>query len=178
MRRKRIVQWSAVGVVILVVFLVASGLIPGRAPATDQGEAPVVGRAAPSLALDTVDGGTVELGQLRGTWVLLTFWTTWCPACVAQEPYLQAAYDEMGGEVAFIAINLGESRERVSRHISPDITFSIALDVGQRIGVDYRIRYVPTTFAVDDGGIIRGIKVGPFGSKDDVIAWLDNLVRS
>ncbi len=176
MRRKRIVQWSVVGVVILVAFLAASGRIPGRVPSADQGEPPVVGRAAPSFDLGKVDGGTVELRQLRGKWVLLTFWTTWCHACVSQEPHLQAAYEEMGGEVEFIGINLGESRERVGRHVTPDITFAIALDSDQKTGMAYNIRYLPTTFAVDDEGIIRGIRLGAFPSKDDVIAWLDDLI--
>lgn len=187
MRRKRVVQWSVVGVVVLLVFLITSGLIPGRAPAAiaditfiialdtdtrvgtsysiryvptsllidqegvvrgrkigpfgDKGEvldwldsvtageaepagsgvAPEVGYVAPDFVLTTLDGQTVALSQLRGKKVLLTFWTTWCPACVAQEPYLQAAYEEIGGEVEFIGINLGESRERVSRHISGDL---------------------------------------------------------
>lgn len=186
MRRKRIVQWSVVGVVILVAFLLVGGHTPGCAPVatgditftialdTDQRVgasynirylpttllidqegvvrgrkigsfasteelldwldnataeeaepagsevAPEIGYVAPDFILATLDGQTVELSQLLGKRVLLTFWTTWCHACVSQEPYLQAAYEGKGGDVEFIGINLGESRERVSRHIAGD----------------------------------------------------------
>ncbi len=72
---------------------------------------------APDFTLPTLDGGTVELSQLRGKWVLLTFWTTWCRGCQILMPHLQAAFEEKGGEIEFIGINIGESEEKVRKHI-------------------------------------------------------------
>jgi peroxiredoxin len=82
-----------------------------------SGVAPIVGHVAPDLTLPTLDGGTVELSQLRGKWVLLTFWTTRCGGCLILMPYLQAAFEEKGGEIEFIGINLRESEERVRRYV-------------------------------------------------------------
>ncbi|MFO7773981.1 MAG: redoxin domain-containing protein [Dehalococcoidia bacterium] len=81
------------------------------------GVAPSVGHVAPDFILPTLEGEAVELSQLRGKWVLINFWATWCPACVAQQPHLQAAFVETGEKVEFIGINLGESEQKVREHI-------------------------------------------------------------
>jgi peroxiredoxin len=82
-----------------------------------DGVRPAVGYAAPDFSLPTLEGGTVELSQLRGKWVLVNFWATWCGYCVAQQPYLQAAFEERGAQIEFIGINVGESEQKVREHI-------------------------------------------------------------
>lgn len=82
-----------------------------------SGVDPLIRPAAPDFTLPTLNGGTVELSQLRGKWVLLTFWTTWCSGCQILMPHLQAAFEEKGGEIEFIGINIGESEEKVRKHI-------------------------------------------------------------
>jgi len=88
--------------------------------ATDsvEGVGPVIGRMAPDFSLPTLEGGTVELSELRGRWVVVNFWATWCRFCVMQQPHLQAAFEEKGAEVEFIGINLGESEQKVREHIN------------------------------------------------------------
>ncbi len=81
------------------------------------GVAPVIGHAAPDFTLATLDGQSVTLSQLRGQWVLLNFWTTWCRYCVRQIPYLQAAFEERGDEIEFIGISWGESEAKVRQYI-------------------------------------------------------------
>jgi len=93
------------------------GLISAESTPPLSGVAPRIGHVAPEFSLPTLDGGTVELSQLRGKWVLVTFWTTRCYYCVIQQPYLQAAYEERGQQIEFIGVNLGESEATVRRHI-------------------------------------------------------------
>jgi len=81
------------------------------------GVAPKVGHLAPDFTLPTLDGETVALSQLGDTWVLLSFWATWCHYCLMQMPYLQAVFEEKGGQIEFVGINLGESEERVRRYV-------------------------------------------------------------
>ena len=93
------------------------GLTSAESTPPLSGVAPKIGHVAPEFSLPTLDGGTVDLRQLRGKWVLVSFWTTRCYYCVIQQPYLQAAFEERGQEIEFIGINLGESEATVRRHI-------------------------------------------------------------
>jgi cytochrome c biogenesis protein CcmG, thiol:disulfide interchange protein DsbE len=178
MRRRRVVKWTIVVVVILVGILILSRHVPEREPYPTPEVAPRIGYLAPDFSLPTLSGQTVKLTQLRDKWVLITFWTTWCSACLYQEPHLQAAFVEKEGEIEFVGINIGEGERRVEEHITADITFTIALDTDQQIGRAYNVRYLPTTLLIDEEGIIRDIKVGPFGSKEKLIVWLDDLTSS
>ena len=87
------------------------------APDSVEVVGPDIGYMAPDFSLPTLEGGTVELSELRGRWVVVSFWATWCRFCVIQQPHLQAAFEEKAAEVEFIGINLGESEQKVRQHI-------------------------------------------------------------
>ena len=50
--------------------------------------------AAPALNLGTIDGQRIDLADLGGKPVLVTFWSTSCPLCIAEMPYHQALYEQ------------------------------------------------------------------------------------
>ena len=138
--------------------------------------APKVDALAPGFTLLTLDGEAVKLDRLRGQPVLLTFWTTWCWACRQQMPYLQAAFEEKGQEVKFIAINIGESSDTVRQFVEDEgLGFTVALDRNWAVASAYNIRFMPTTFLVDERGVIRHIRLGAFMSKDELMAMLEGL---
>lgn len=135
-----------------------------------------VGDPAPDFVFPTIDGQTVQLSKLRGQPVLINFWATWCPPCRAEMPYIQAAFEEKGQEVEFIGVNLEEDLERVRQFAEErGLSFTMALDSEGKSWDTYNIRGLPETFLVDEEGIIRHKKVGPFQSKEEVISMLNIL---
>ncbi|WP_282037550.1 TlpA family protein disulfide reductase [Saccharicrinis aurantiacus] len=50
------------------------------------------------------DGTEINFSENKGKVVLLNFWATWCPPCVAEMPSLQKLYDEYGDRVEFVLI--------------------------------------------------------------------------
>ncbi|HET8880545.1 MAG TPA: redoxin domain-containing protein, partial [Solimonas sp.] len=53
--------------------------------------------AAPAVNFVTLDGKTLSLASLRGHWVLINFWASWCAPCIDELPNLVRAQDQYGG---------------------------------------------------------------------------------
>ncbi|MEJ7638012.1 MAG: redoxin domain-containing protein, partial [Singulisphaera sp.] len=80
---------------------------------------PRPGEVVPDFATATLSGETVKLGDLRGRYVLLDFWATWCGACVSDLPALRRLRDAYGagGRLVVLGLNLDEDPEKAKRFV-------------------------------------------------------------
>jgi peroxiredoxin len=117
-----------------------------------------VGKTAPRFTAEDFQGRTIRSEALRGKYVLLDFWATWCGPCVAELPRLQAAYrsyHDAGLEI--IGISLDETREAVEDFVKarkvpwPQVHGpGGAGDLVQMFGVST----IPATYLIDPKGTI------------------------
>ena len=118
----------------------------------------LIGTPAPPLVLTTVDGGTIDLGQLYGKQaVYLKFWATWCVPCRQQMPHLEHTYETAGPELAVIAINSGfnDSVEEIREYRNKlGLTLPIAFDDG-RAAAAFHLRVTPQHVVIGRDGKIR-----------------------
>ena len=71
--------------------------------------------AAPRLELEGLDGQLHSLTSHRGQVVLVNFWGTWCPPCVAEMPSLQRLQSQLSDErFTLLTVNYGENAHRVA----------------------------------------------------------------
>jgi peroxiredoxin len=71
------------------------------------GDVPLgVGASAPDFTVKMLDGKDLNLANLRGKFVLLDFWATWCAPCVAEVPNLKAVHDRFSGDPRFVLVSL------------------------------------------------------------------------
>lgn len=143
-----------------------------------SGGSPQVGKPAPDFTLPLLDGGTVTLSELRGKPVLINFWATWCPACRVEMPHLQGAYDDLKGVgLVLLAVDIGEDAATVRQFMQQGgYIFPIPMDTRAEVSKRYNVQAFPTSFVVDCDGIIRGVKVGAFRDKDEVMSEVGGVL--
>jgi peroxiredoxin len=90
--------------------------------------------AAPDFALPALDGSTTRLSALKGKWVLVSFWATWCGPCMQEEPIFNRLADDYKAKLTILALALKEthaSLESFSAKYKPHYTI---LDAGSLKG--------------------------------------------
>jgi peroxiredoxin len=110
------------------------------------------------FTLQTLDGGQLTLAGYKGKeHILLTFWTTWCPACKVEMSELKKRYAELkanGFEI--LAVNIQEDAQVVkSFATSRGLEFPILLDRDASVAKNYGVVSIPTLFIIDKEGNLR-----------------------
>ncbi len=159
-----------------LLLVLISSLSGCRSASSAEGNriAPQPGSSAPDFTLYTLSGERVSLSRLKGQQVLLNFWATWCGPCRRELPYLEEAFQRKGAEVKFLGINLGESVPEVRQFVQANgISFIILAGAKTTdVAEAYNVRYIPTTFLIGKGGVVRSVKIGAFASLDEVLNFL------
>jgi thiol-disulfide isomerase/thioredoxin len=130
---------------------------------------------APEFSGTTLEGEFVELKEQQGKVVLLDFWGTWCPPCVAATPALKEISREFANEKNFAMIGIssdsagdaGKLRDFVE---TQKMTWMEIHDISRKILAMYEIRSYPTYIVVDADGIIRERLTGwsPTSTKGEI----------
>jgi thiol-disulfide isomerase/thioredoxin len=123
------------------------------------------GEPAPVFALPDVDHAqTLSLDGLRGQVVVLDFWATWCPPCVAMLPVMDGLHTRWASHgVAFLGVNsdgggatLAEIRAFLASHHIP---YPVVVDDGS-VGALYKVDSLPTLVVIGRDGRIRQSFIG------------------
>lgn len=115
----------------------------GLAEAVGRG---LVGSPAPALVVETIDGESIDLGELYGNKsVYLKFWATWCVPCREQMPHFEHVSETAGPELAVIGVNIGfnDSLADVRDVIDEDgLGMPMVIDDG-RLAAAFDLRVTP-----------------------------------
>ncbi|GIW76772.1 MAG: hypothetical protein KatS3mg104_1835 [Phycisphaerae bacterium] len=138
------------------------------------------GKVAPDFELTTLDGKTVKLSDQKGKVVLLDFWATWCPPCVAALPHVQklAADQELAEKGLVVwAVNAGEQKARIESFVKKNnYTFTVPVDSHTTTLKAYGIEGIPTQIVVGRDGTIVHVGVGFSGEEGN--KKLDEVIKS
>ncbi len=137
-----------------------------------------VGDAAPDFQLQGIEGQTITLGSLAGSPVMLNFWASWCGPCRYEMPFIQQIYEDWQNEgVILLSINLREAHSTATQFIKDnDLSFPVLLDTDGSVGQDYKVSGIPTTFFIDENGVIQARKLGPFTSVAEIENFLAKII--
>ena len=135
------------------------------------------GQLAPDFELQTVNGETMQLSDLRGEKVLLNFWATWCPPCRAEMPDMQN-YHEGYDDGVILAVNLLETEqnmEQVEDFLEEfGISFPILLDETTEVTTSYNAFALPTSYFINKDGTIDSMAIGAI-NYDMLVEQFDGM---
>ncbi|TDO94843.1 peroxiredoxin [Halanaerobium saccharolyticum] len=120
-----------------------------------------IGMQAPDFTLKNMNDQEVSLSDYRGKKVFLNFWASWCPPCRKEMPDMQKLHEEYGDEVVILAVNVGESKSAAANFMMENgLEFSVLLDTDKSTAQNYLVRGIPTSYFLDQNGVIQEKVVG------------------
>ena len=144
-----------------------AGLLP---PGTTLG--PLRGNAAPDFFLETLDGDTLRLSELRGRPVLVNFWASWCLPCRQETPELIKAYEQHKADgFLVIGVNMQES-DALARSFVEEfgVGFPVVMDRRGEVARSWRIggpsQGLPASYFIDANGIVQKVVWGQVRSRE------------
>ena len=119
----------------------------------------MVGSEAPEIALNDTTGAAVSLSSLRGKYVLIDFWASWCGPCRNENPNVVRMYNKFKDKgFAIYSVSLDKDRESWLRAIRNDnLTWTHVSDLKfwqSAAAQKYGVSAIPATFLVDKEGKI------------------------
>lgn len=147
---KRVTVGMIVGILVIGVGILALG--GGSNPPASSALEPV-----PDLAFTYFDGSQGAFSDFEGTPLVVNFWASWCPACIAEMPGFQAAFEQFDGRVAFLGVDVQDTREDALRLVGETgVGYLLADDPDGTVFSAFGGIAMPTTVFIDaDGGVVE-----------------------
>ena len=164
----------------LVLAAAAAVVLIFASPSYRQGEPSIAGSKAPDFSFEW-NGNPARLADLRGRVVVLNFWATWCPPCVAEMASLSRLHQQIatqGGMV--LGISVDEDAAAYEKFLQDQqVRFPTYRDPSKKISSRYGTFMYPETYIVDrDGRIARKI-IGPQNwDSPDLASYVETLLRT
>ena len=113
---------------------------------------------APEIALKTIDGKQFSLKSLRGKYVVVDFWASWCPDCRKDAPNVVAMYNKFHKKgVEFVGVSFDTKSEAWKSAVEKlGIPYTQVSDMKNMrespVALAYNIKWIPTVYVIDPEG--------------------------
>lgn len=134
-----------------------------------------VGATAPEFTIDDPDGNSIILSSLRGKYVLIDFWASWCQPCMMELPNVieqYNSYKDKGFEI--VGISLDRDREAWINTIkAKEMNWPQGWDSEGAIATQYGVASIPHTVLLDKEGKIIGKNLRGPALKEKLAELID-----
>ena len=125
-----------------------------------------VGDAAPDFKLKTTKGSELALSELKGKWVIIDFWGSWCGWCIKDFPAMKQFYAANKKKIEILGVNCNDTYDRWRAAVGGNGLTWINVHNPEANTDDndpvvlYGVTGFPTKVVVDPKGNIFDISVG------------------
>ena len=145
------IRWTTLGVGVVIVALIAVLAVGSDDRLTPQNQ--IVGGRVPEIAGLTLAGDNYNIDNARGKWVIVNFFATWCPPCLAEHPELVAFHQwaEATGRAEVVAVVFNDPVENVRAFFDANGGGWPVLD-NPALDIEFQVLQIPETFVVSPSG--------------------------
>jgi len=163
--RNRLVALRAPAIALILLTLAAS--LQAQPPAGDvlaKYGIRAIHPASPAtdFTLPDLKSGQVSLSDFHGTWVVLTFFATWCGPCRSELPSLERLHQDRALRgVTVLGVSVDNDRTPLDPFVRQlKLSFPILWDQQGRVGALYRASSIPVSYLIDPAGRVVGVSRG------------------
>jgi cytochrome c biogenesis protein CcmG/thiol:disulfide interchange protein DsbE len=150
---------GVVGVVVLALLLLF-GLNLGGSDGPDTSEEVLADRAPP-LAATTTEGEVFDIAAEEGRWVLVNFFATWCPPCVAEHPELVEFAEAHPDDAEVVSVAFDEPAPVIEEFFATNGGDWPVVADSAGIPLDWGVVKLPESFRVaPDGTVVEKLEGG------------------
>jgi len=117
------------------------------------------GTTAPTARFPLLKGGEMSIDDLRGTPVVVNFWSSTCVPCRQEMPALEQVHAANGDKVRFVGIDVAESAEAGTTFAKETgVSYTLGRDPQSKMITAFGGIALPHTVVIDADGVIRAIR--------------------
>jgi len=121
--------------------------------------------------LADLEGNPIDFNQYKGKKIVLNFWATWCPPCVAEMPSMQALYNDYKDKAVFLFV-ANDDDEAIQKFLTKG---NYAIPVYRELTLAPKLlqtNSLPTTYIINEKGEIVIDKTGAADWNSDKVRAL------
>ena len=136
------------------------------------------GAKAPDFTLNDINGKPLALSSLRGKWVILDFWGSWCGWCIKGMPKMKEYYAKYNNKLEILGVDCNDTVEKWKKAVAdnelPWLHVYCGKDAKEDPMVLYGVNAFPTKVIINPKGKVAKIIVGEDPAFYD---YLDEMLK-